>query len=373
MTYRLVCLFCAFFLMAKLPAFGMHDQEFDDEKPLSLPEGALEELEKRGLDDLASKVRETLADVVDHTQYFVDLLRSEDHDSFLSGVLSLVAVEKKAASGLDVVRDILKNDEKRNVYMLDIIQSIGPDAKDAVPDVISFLTYDENLPWGFHPQYFACRALAAIGEDAVEAVPVLIDRLEKGVPSVRRNAAIALGAIGPAIGEEGIRSLEKALFAYHHPVRLDATVALGRIGPAAKSTIPKLIEAFEFFSEDLTKLQPYTQPQAAIAIYRISGDLTYFFKLSDPKYDEQIITAQKDYLAVFEEIGEKAVPAFPNIVRDYLKSEGEDGAYRRWLGLSIVNVLEKHALPLREILVELKDQETNEELKECFEIVLKKL
>ncbi|MHC4400701.1 MAG: HEAT repeat domain-containing protein [Planctomycetota bacterium] len=115
---------------------------------------------------------------------------------------------------------------------------IGPEAEPAVPLLIKTLTHD-NL----HAQYWACRALGQIGPASRPAVPGLIDRLTRATAAVRHNAAAALGDIGPAVGEEGVRALEKALEDRSQPTREDAAIALGKLGPFAASAAPALEKA----------------------------------------------------------------------------------------------------------------------------------
>src|SRR5262249_29653024 len=112
---------------------------------------------------------------------------------------------------------------------------IGPEAKAAMPALIAALS-DEN----FHAQYWACRSLAKWEAAAEPAAALLIEKLKKGNPSVRRHAALALGAIGPAIGREGVDGLLAATGDQLHPVRADAIRALGKLGEIAKPAVPQL-------------------------------------------------------------------------------------------------------------------------------------
>jgi HEAT repeat protein len=59
--------------------------------------------------------------------------------------------------------------------------------------------------------------------------------------SMRRDAALALGAMGPAAGE-AVSALTKRLEDEHADVRRAVARALRRIGSAAESAVPALVE-----------------------------------------------------------------------------------------------------------------------------------
>jgi HEAT repeat protein len=112
---------------------------------------------------------------------------------------------------------------------------IGPEAKDAIPTVMKMLDSDD-----FHTQYWACRALGAIGSEASCATGKLAHLVTSGVTSVRRNAAKALGNIGPSVGEEGVHALLEGLNDPNQPVKQQAVIALGKLKPVAESAADKI-------------------------------------------------------------------------------------------------------------------------------------
>jgi len=139
---------------------------------------------------------------------------------------------------------------------------IGPGAAPAVP-ILRKQLYHED----FHTQYWSCRALAAIGSPALPAVPDLVDRLKNGVASVRRNAAAALGKLGPDIGPEAIAALIQAVDDPIQPVREQAVLALGRIGPQVAQQAREAIEK----SHENRPIFP--KSAATWAIWRLGGPL----------------------------------------------------------------------------------------------------
>jgi HEAT repeat protein len=86
----------------------------------------------------------------------------------------------------------------------------------------------------------AAFALAAIGPEAVEAVPALIKALQsQGDETLRFRAAYALGEIGPK-AKEAIEPLKAALDDKKPAVRLHAAQALWSIDPKAEELVPAL-------------------------------------------------------------------------------------------------------------------------------------
>jgi len=85
----------------------------------------------------------------------------------------------------------------------------------------------------------AAGTLAQIGP---VAIPALKTALKDENPKVRRQAARALGQMGPA-AEPAVPELTAAVEDESPEVRDAAVQALGKIGPAAAPAIPELIQA----------------------------------------------------------------------------------------------------------------------------------
>jgi len=140
---------------------------------------------------------------------------------------------KAAVPGL--IEVLQQDDPATRKFAINALKGIGPDARSAVPILTKTLSSDD-----FHTQYWACRALGAIGADAKPAVPKLMELAQGGVASVRRNAAAALGNIGPTIGEPGLNVLVEAMSDWTQPVRQQAVIALGKLGPMAAPALPAI-------------------------------------------------------------------------------------------------------------------------------------
>jgi HEAT repeat protein len=87
----------------------------------------------------------------------------------------------------------------------------------------------------------AAGSLAQIGP---AAIPALKTALQDENPQVRRQAARALGKMGPD-AEPAVPELTAAMNDTDAMVREAAAQALGKIGPAAAPAIPALIKAME--------------------------------------------------------------------------------------------------------------------------------
>lgn len=118
--------------------------------------------------------------------------------------------------------------ERENIVALAVIRGIGPEAASLLTSVRTLL-YAED----FHTRYWACRAVAAMGDAGEPAAADLCLLLMMDEPaSVRRNACIALGEVAPGSQEADIavRLLAEVLATdYSHPVQVEAKVALKKI------------------------------------------------------------------------------------------------------------------------------------------------
>jgi HEAT repeat protein len=175
---------------------------------------------------------------------------------------------------------------------------MGPTAKPIVPALALELKDDDS-----QHRREAAFALAALGPDAKDATPVLIEVMTSDEePSVRHAAIYALGKIGPAAAAAKealnknmesddkftkvasvwallqIQPTDKALHVVAVPlfmgavenaeidrVRFEAATALGNIGPAAKPAVDVLKKAAE--SDD----SPMVREAAAEALKKIEN------------------------------------------------------------------------------------------------------
>jgi HEAT repeat protein len=168
------------------------------------------------------------------------LVPSDEDVRYRAACLVLYTMGEEAVPALPTLVEILEAKQEPLGPPLYSVEGMGPAGAEAIPALIPLLDHEN-----FHYQYFVCKVLGAMGESAKPAVPKLIDRLENGLPSVRRHAATALGDIGQVAGEEAVLALTAALSDPLAPVRQDAARALGQFGNSARSAVPALKEAVE--------------------------------------------------------------------------------------------------------------------------------
>jgi HEAT repeat protein len=87
----------------------------------------------------------------------------------------------------------------------------------------------------------AAAALGRIGPRAEAAVPQLVAALRDEQDYIRRQAAFALGQIGPP-ARSAVAALATSLGDRDDGVRLEAIGSLALIGPDAKSAVPDLLQ-----------------------------------------------------------------------------------------------------------------------------------
>lgn len=131
---------------------------------------------------------------------------------------AVIAIRPGPEVGIPLFLKIMEGDDHAiKVRALDEVTNAGAEA---MPFLLAMLGKKEAVYWG-------CLLASEIGPDAAEAVPALIEALGDEQPGVRREAMIALAAVGkasaPAIGE-----LAKGLD--DEVNHIPATYALGTIG-----------------------------------------------------------------------------------------------------------------------------------------------
>lgn len=166
--------------------------------------------------------------------------------------------------------------DTRRPFLMNALLCTREHALPALPLMREFLD-DED----FHTQYWACRVLAALGPHAAPAAPRLVELVGDGVTSVRRNAALALGQIGPAIGDSGLQVLIRALHDPSQIVREDAVIALGNLGrpfaePAVQEVEAVLAEDANFAGRSqaartLWILKPDSQLAPRVLLEQLAG------------------------------------------------------------------------------------------------------
>ena len=135
-----------------------------------------------------------------------------------------------------------------------------------------------------------------------------------GVTSVRRNAAMTVGAFGPEAAAETASPLTKTLDDIHAQVRQAAATALVKLGPSASGALPKLRKM-------AGKRREAARIQAAAALWSISEE-------PEPSLSILLDELQRsdrpwEAAEAFQQLGAIAAPSLPKLVELVRSGEGE--------------------------------------------------
>jgi len=167
----------------------------------------------------------------------VALLKSDDPRLQEAAAAGCRGYGREAKAAVPALTEMLVS-RKRSLRMAAIstLERMGPDAKSSVPDLIKVLEADAES------RDAVLRALTAIGPVAVVAVPSIAKLLEDKLPRIRRQAAFALAAIGPA-AKSTAPALKARLFKEQRFEQVAFAVALWRVNGRSVSVISVLEKA----------------------------------------------------------------------------------------------------------------------------------
>lgn len=156
------------------------------------------------------------------------------------------------------LRDLLKSREpNRRRDAAQVLEAIGPDARDAAAD-LALLLKDKEA----QVRAAGAAALAALGKEAQDAMPTLLEvlRTDKSYEvQLQTFQAITL------VGSKDPASLQKALKEINDNTRWATPFILKQFGPRAKDAVPHLIKA-------LSHKDSGTRLAAALALGEIGAD-----------------------------------------------------------------------------------------------------
>ena len=195
-----------------------------------------------------------------------------DNNAIISQVNNILV--SKGAESLPVVKTGLANPVMRP-HAVEVARRLGPLAATLTSDLVDIMS-EQDLADELHREVHF--AIGAIGPDAAEAIPVLIQSLDGDNSQVRASACYALGKIGdaakqaseqlmacteeedpflqlaavwslleingqsPELIEKALPLLTKALSMENEFIRIEAARSLGKLGGAASSATGALKE-----------------------------------------------------------------------------------------------------------------------------------
>jgi HEAT repeat protein len=165
---------------------------------------------------------------------------------------------------------------------------LGPDAAPAVPSLVALLRDEDQ--W---VRYHTAQTLGLIGPEGQAAASALGDTLRTDKDSsVRREAARALGSIGPAAVPVLIAALQQQT--QDGTESTSVIRALGRIGPGAAGAVPLLIDRLD--RPDSTNVEKYQIARALGHIGRPAAPAAPHLEALRDHESRQVRNAARDAL-----------------------------------------------------------------------------
>ena len=159
-----------------------------------------------------------------------------------------------------LIEMIESGDPQMTRYGVFAMQNMGASATPAVEALNEVI-----LSLDFNAQIMVCKAVVGIGRGAAPLADNLAEIFEKGNPSARSWAGIALGAIGPIENFDTAKMLGSRLKAFVHVEKTRALQGLSLMGDEGESQK-------EVIRAAMKDAQSRVQPQAAYAYYRVTSE-----------------------------------------------------------------------------------------------------
>jgi len=235
-------------------------------------------------------------------------LESEDARKYSLGCEACRVIGEPCAVYVPLLLKRLKeNNPRLRGPSIGAMANFGQAALPALDEVIAALDAEP-----FMTKVHACKVLVSLGPDAKPAGEKLVELAEKGNPSVRSWATVALGSIGPVEQYDVVEILNDKLDEFLLLDKQRALQGLALVGPPAKRALPNI----ERLMRDKSKSCPH---DAAYAHWKITGNadpaVTVLVELL------QDINFQGDAIETLGDMGPEAKNAVPTLIEQLNSSE----------------------------------------------------
>jgi HEAT repeat protein len=306
------------------------------------------------------------------------------------------------------MKDLKDRDPGVRVRAIHALEMYGPDAREAVPDILKALTdqYDTSLRVnaaialgliGFDAKYLesgvnalarrltlaesqdivrfqSARALGRIGPDAKPAIPYLVNSVKDNKSSeIRGSAAFALGSAGWDRNGPDARAIHALLHALNdvsHDVRMEALFSLIVLGPPEK-LIDKTAERqrLESLAQDKSKV---VQIWSRVAVMRLDKVSPHYLQpitklLKDPDVRVRVHAAR-----AFAIMGKDAKSAVRDLI-DALNDKDPDVLVWVCIALGEMRDAAQEALPKLEELTNHQEQRVKQAASEAIAKIKEKV
>lgn len=189
------------------------------------------------------------------------MARDDDGDQFTRSCSMIHLLGEDAAALTPTLIEMIdSSNELKVASALFAMENFGEHALPAVELMRPMLASDD-----MHRLVSVCRICAGLGRDAAPLAKELEHVFNTGVISSRSLAGVALGSIGPVEDVDTVALLRSRLDAFAQVDKQRALIALALMGDEAQA-------ATEDVTDAMNDPARRVQPQAAWALYRITGE-----------------------------------------------------------------------------------------------------
>jgi HEAT repeat protein len=256
---------------------------------------------------------------------------AEDFD-----VGTLVALRGRWASVPNAVPTLIELLKLRSpkFEVADALIEIVPDARDAIPVIIEYLSDDANLAAGYYE--YAAHALRHLDPDAArDFVPELVDRL--GAPERFRYERLRIVRTLSRLGPLADSAVPILIMLLRSEENGEVARTLGEIGPAASSAVPELLGRLKAgqtqfgsaYLEAIGKIGPAASAAVPALVHWLNNPDSLTTRSSSPSAfvseaaTQRMLDSWSKYLAqALGRIGPEARDAIPKLVE--LAQDAED-------------------------------------------------